>query len=180
MGVSLRGCFFTPSVSLLHTPSGANAPAPPRGRLMEVPQSFPLPQKAVPLGKAEPSQSASVGRVQLPRKGELLRLRQSFRQNRKVSGCAKKTPSQALPRQLPQGGSQAVWLVAKVLGAMRNFPAVLLALPLRKDFPRSGGRCRAAMTERVFPRSHFFYQSVTFRFGRFVVYYGQHGSPWQH
>ena len=35
-------------------------------------------------------------------------------------------------------------------------------------------------TERVFPRSHFFYQSVTFRFVLFVVYYGQHGSPWQH
>ena len=27
---------------------------------------------------------------------------------------------------------------------MRKFLAVLLALPLRKDFPRSGGRCRAA------------------------------------
>lgn len=38
----------------------------------------------------------------------------------------------------------------------------------------------AAMTERVFLNSHFFYQSVTFRFVLFVVYYGQHGSPWQH
>ena len=70
-------------------------------------------------------------------------------------------PSQALPRQLPQRGSQAVTFVAKVLGSMSKFPAVLLALPLRKDFPRAGGRCRAAtkggiwhraaMTERVFP-----------------------------
>ena len=68
-------------------------------------------------------------------------------------------PSQALPRQLPQRGSQGLKPVAKVLGAMRRFPAVLLPLPLRKDFPRSGGRCRvatkggvwhrAAMTERA-------------------------------
>ena len=68
-------------------------------------------------------------------------------------------PSQALPRQLPQRGSQGLKPVAKVLGAMRKFPAVLLPLPLRKDFPRSGGRCRvatkggvwhrAAMTERA-------------------------------
>ena len=68
-------------------------------------------------------------------------------------------PSQALPRQLSQGESQAVTFVAKALGSMRKFPAVLLPLPLRKDFPRSGGRCRvatkggvwhrAAMTERA-------------------------------
>jgi len=38
---------------------------------------------------------------------------------------------------------------------------------------------RSEMTESFF-RSHFFYQSVTFRFMRFVVYYGQHGSPWLH
>ena len=53
-------------------------------------------------------------------------------------------PSQALPRQLPQRGSQAVNLDTKVLGTTRKLPGVLLALPLRKDFPRSGGRCRAA------------------------------------
>ena len=53
-------------------------------------------------------------------------------------------PSQALPRQLSQRESQAVKFITKVLGIMRRFPAVLLALPLRKDFPRSGGRCRAA------------------------------------
>ena len=57
---------------------------------------------------------------------------------------AASSPSQALPRQLSRRESQAVKFIAKVLGAMRNFPAVLLALPLRKDFPRSGGRCRAA------------------------------------
>ncbi len=54
------------------------------------------------------------------------------------------SPSQALPRQLSQGESQAVTFVAKVLGTTRKFLAVLLPLPLRKDFPRSGGRCRAA------------------------------------
>ena len=51
--------------------------------------------------------------------------------------------------QLSQRESQGLRLVAEVLGAMRKFPAVLLPLPLRKDFPRSGGRCRAAMTERA-------------------------------
>ena len=35
----------------MDTFSGANAPAPPRGRLMEVPESLSLPRKAVPLGK---------------------------------------------------------------------------------------------------------------------------------
>ena len=39
-------------------------------------------------------------------------------------------PSQALPRQLSQRESQAVKSVAKALGEMRKFPAVLLALPL--------------------------------------------------
>ena len=44
--------------------------------------------------------------------------------------CEKSSPSQALPRQLPQRGSQAINLDAKVLSAMRKIPAVLLALPL--------------------------------------------------
>jgi hypothetical protein len=39
-------------------------------------------------------------------------------------------PSQALPRQLSQRESQAVKFITKVLGIMRRFPAVLLALPL--------------------------------------------------
>ena len=49
-----------------------------------------------------------------------------------------------------------------------------------------GGCERSEQTEGVrlrgciIPSSHFFYQSVTFRFMRFVVYYGQHGSPWKH
>ena len=81
---------------------------------MEVPESFPLPQKAVPLGKAEPSQSASVGRVQLPRRGELLRLQQSFRQNRKVSGCAKKRPLRRSRASSPKGG-------AKPFGSLLKF-----------------------------------------------------------
>ena len=41
------------SMNLGVTPSGANAPAPPRGRLMAMPQSLPLPRKAVPLGKVD-------------------------------------------------------------------------------------------------------------------------------
>ena len=65
-----------------------------------------------------------------------------------LSACS---PSQALPRQLPQRGSQDLKSVAKVSGSMMKFPAVLLALPLRKDFPRSGGRCRAAPDERQRP-----------------------------
>ena len=39
-------------------------------------------------------------------------------------------PSQALPRQLPQRGSQAIKFITKVLGEPRKFPAVLLPLPL--------------------------------------------------
>ena len=39
-------------------------------------------------------------------------------------------PSQAPPRQLSRRESQAVRRIAKVIGAMRKFPAVLLPLPL--------------------------------------------------
>ena len=39
-------------------------------------------------------------------------------------------PSQALPRQLSRRESQAVKFIAKGLGVMRKFLAVLLALPL--------------------------------------------------
>ena len=62
-------------------------------------------------------------------------------------------PSQALPRQLPRRGSQDLKPVAKVSGAMRKFPTVPLPLPLRKDFPRSGGRCRAATKGGVWHRA---------------------------
>ena len=62
------------------------------------------------------------------------------------------SPSQALPRQLPRRGSQGLRLVAEVLSAMRKLPGVLLALPLRKDFPRSGGRCRAATKGGIWHR----------------------------
>ena len=53
------------------------------------------------------------------------------------------SPSQALPRQLPQRGSQAVKLIAKVSGAMRKFPAVLLALPLGELSPKVTERAHA-------------------------------------
>ena len=53
-------------------------------------------------------------------------------------------PSQALPRQLPQRGSQAVKFITKVLGIMRKFPAVLLALPLGELAPQVTERaCKA-------------------------------------
>ena len=76
------------------------------------------------------------------------------------------SPSQALPRQLPQRGSQAVKFIAKALDTMKSFPAVLLPLPLRKDFPRPGedvaqrqkGECgceRSEQTERASPLSFF-------------------------
>ena len=58
-------------------------------------------------------------------------------------------PSQALPRQLSRRESQGLRLVTEALGSMRRFPAVLLPLPLRKDFPRSGGRCHAATKRGV-------------------------------
>ncbi len=51
--------------------------------------------------------------------------------------CNKPSPSQALPRQLSQRESQGLRLVAKVLGAMRKFPAVLLPLPLGEVASRS-------------------------------------------
>ena len=62
-------------------------------------------------------------------------------------------PSQALPRQLSRRESQAVNRVATVLGIKRKLSAVLLPLPLRKDFPRSGGRCRAATKGGVWHRA---------------------------
>ena len=52
-------------------------------------------------------------------------------------------PSQALPRQLPQGGSQAVKFSTKVLVIMRKFPAVLLALPLGELSPKVTERAHA-------------------------------------
>ena len=55
----------------------------------------------------------------------------------------KGTPSQALPRQLSQGESQAVSLDAKVLDAMRKFPAVFLALPLGELSPQVTERAHA-------------------------------------
>ena len=53
------------------------------------------------------------------------------------------SPSQALPRQLPQRGSQAVNLDAKVLGTKRKFSAVLLALPLGELSPKVTERAHA-------------------------------------
>ena len=53
------------------------------------------------------------------------------------------TPSQALPRQLSQRESQGLRLVAKALGAMRKFPAVLLALPLGELSPQVTERAHA-------------------------------------
>ena len=52
-------------------------------------------------------------------------------------------PSQALPRQLPRRGSQAVKFITKVLGAMRKLSAVLLALPLGELSPQVTERARA-------------------------------------
>ena len=46
-------------------------------------------------------------------------------------------PSQALPRQLSPWESQGLKSVAKVLGAMRKLPVVLLPLPLGEVASRS-------------------------------------------
>ena len=48
------------------TPSGANAPAPPRGRLMAMPETLPPPPKAVPLRDDFPR---SGGRCRVATKG---------------------------------------------------------------------------------------------------------------
>ena len=53
---------------------------------------------------------------------------------------ARDEPSQALPRQLPQRGSQAVKSIAKVLGTISKCPGVQEApsqrefLPVKKGF----------------------------------------------
>ena len=67
-----------------------------------------------------------------------------------------RTPSQALPRQLPQRGSQAVSLDAKVLATMRKFPAVHLPLPLGEVASRSDDGegepnlpCSAALSQKA-------------------------------
>ena len=60
-----------------------------------------------------------------------------------VNFIEKGSPSQALPRQLSQRESQAVKLIAKVLGAMRKFSAVLLALPLGELSPQVTERAHA-------------------------------------
>ena len=52
------------------------------------------------------------------------------------------SPSQALPRQLPQRGSQAIKFITKVLGTKRKLPAVLLALPLGELSPQVTERAR--------------------------------------
>ena len=52
-------------------------------------------------------------------------------------------PSQALPRQLPRRGSQAVSPEAKVLGIMRKLLAVPLALPLGELSPQVTERAHA-------------------------------------
>ena len=52
-------------------------------------------------------------------------------------------PSQALPRQLSRRESQGLRLVAKALGEMRKFPAVLLALPLGELSPQVTERAHA-------------------------------------
>ena len=62
------------------------------------------------------------------------------------------TSSPGAGEVFPQRGSQAVKFITKVLGVMRKLLAVLLALPLRKDFPRSGGRCRAATKGGIWHR----------------------------
>ena len=73
----------------MDTPSGANAPAPPRGRLMEVPQSLSLPRKAVPLGKvAANAVSRRKGYAHFPTKSRLIGgAKQCIVQKMKVSSC---------------------------------------------------------------------------------------------
>ena len=53
----LRYSIFTGGV----TPSGANAPAPPRGSLWVPPETLSLPLKAVPLGKVAAPQAMTEG-----------------------------------------------------------------------------------------------------------------------
>ena len=56
------------------------------------------------------------------------------------------TSSPGAEEAFPQRESQAVRLVAKVLGAMRKYPAVLLALPLGELSPQVTERAHAGKT----------------------------------
>ena len=94
-----------------------------------------LPQSS--LRDASPLWDGAFGIVvQFPAKVQSLRARQRLPprgswQNRQVlTEGVSRAPSQALPRQLPRRGSQAVNLDAEVLGTKRKLPAVLLPLPL--------------------------------------------------
>ena len=62
-------------------------------------------------------------------------------------------PSQALPRQLPHRGSQAVKSVAKVLSVTRKLPAAGLALPLGELSPQVTER---AQNSSAFPQRDCF------------------------
>ena len=63
---------------------------------------------------------------------------------------AENEPSQALPRQIPRRGSQAVTFITKVLGVTRKFLAVLLALPLGELSPQVTERAHAvALSAKV-------------------------------
>ena len=62
--------------------------------------------------------------------GKSINKPERMQQRSEPSQSAPAPPSQALPRQLSRRESQAVMIVAKVLGIMRKLPAVLLALPL--------------------------------------------------
>ena len=85
------------------TPSGSlRSPAPPRGRLCAMPETFPPPPKAVPLGKVASPQAMTEGVLQqaepsqaLPRQ---LSRRESFCADRQIS---KAPPSGELARRKP-------------------------------------------------------------------------------
>ena len=143
-------------------------PAPPRGRLLAMPESLPSPPKAVPLGKVAANEVSR-------RKGCCSRLNLLS----PLPLVASRFPYLSLRDIFPRPGE-----VFPLRGSFFALPESLWFCRIlcrnRKSSPFRGSWHRAAMTERVFPRSHFFYQSVTFRFVLFVVYYGQHGSPWQH
>ena len=66
------------------------------------------------------------------------------------SVCEKNSPSQALPRQLPQRGSQAVKLIAKVFCVMGKFPTQAQSLRARQRLPLRGSwQSRQVLTEGV-------------------------------
>ena len=145
----LTPCHTPPFVAARHFPPARGKSALSRGRFCSTYRKMP---KKLPLRGSCQARSGLTERVHS--QNYPLRLT-TFASSPKGTpfGAAAKcpgapvSPSQALPRQLPQRGSQAIKFITKVLGAMRKLPAVLLALPLGELSPQVTERAQRQKRE---------------------------------